>query len=137
MSDPAPVHVLTGDLFFRAKIEATAAAAGARVAFARDEEELSAGLDGDIGAPDGPEGPEGPDAGRRTVLIDLADSAIDPAAVIRSLKGRAPPPTVIAFGSHREHEVLKAARAAGADRVLARSAFVERLSEILQEAAGG
>lgn len=114
-ASPPPVHALVDDLFFRAKIEATARAAGVPVAFARTTGEAAARLgDGDA-----------------LVLVDLGLAADDPAAAIRALKARTVPPTVIAFGSHRDAEALAAARAAGADRVLARSAFVERLPEIL------
>jgi hypothetical protein len=39
-------------------------------------------------------------------------------------------PTV-GFGSHVDRELLEAARAAGCDQVLARSAFFSRLQQIL------
>jgi hypothetical protein len=42
---------------------------------------------------------------------------------------------VVAFGPHREGDAFRAAREAGADRVLARSAFVERLPELLRAGA--
>ncbi|HUP01282.1 MAG TPA: response regulator [Gemmatimonadota bacterium] len=115
-----PVLVLTDDLFFRAKIEATAAAAGVRVAFARGLEDLLSR----------------PDAGRRTtVLIDLAARSVDPPAAIRALKAGASSAIVIAFGSHQDREGLKNARAAGADQVLARSTFTERLADLLRQGA--
>jgi hypothetical protein len=40
---------------------------------------------------------------------------------------------VIAFGAHVQGAALVAARAAGADRVLARSAFVNALPGLLRE----
>lgn len=113
-ASPPTVLALVDDLFFRAKIEATARAAGVTVTFARTAGEAAAPL-----------------SGRAVVLVDLALATDDPAAAIRALKARTPPPTVIAFGSHRDAQALTAARAAGADRVLARSAFVERLPELL------
>lgn len=108
------VVVLTADLFFRAKIEAVAEAAGTAVECVGSGEGLEERLEG---------------AGR--VLVDLAHGGADPAATIRALKARAAPPEVIAFGPHRDADAFRAAREAGADRVLARSAFVERLPELL------
>ena len=108
---PAPaVAVLTGDLFFRAKIEAVAKVAGVPVRFAGSVEDA---------------------LGATTVLVDLADGARAIEAV--SALKRGPEATVVvAFGPHREGEAFRKAREAGADRVLARSAFVERLPELLR-----
>lgn len=108
------------DLFFRAKVEATAAALGVPVALADDPAALADRLAGD---------------GDATVLVDLNHPA-DPIAAIRALKSAAPSARVIAFGSHVDGERLKAAREAGADRVLARSAFTERLPELLAPGTG-
>jgi|SRR5687768_14327721 len=113
---PSPVHALVDDLFFRAKIEATARAAGSRIDFARDGEELAARIEGNEEA---------------VVLVDLGLAMADPIAAIRALKARSPALLVVAFGAHRDVEKMTRARQAGADRVLARSAFVERLPELL------
>ncbi len=121
MSSPLSVHVLLDDLFFRAKIEATSTSLGVPVRFTRDPDDLLAALD-----------PAAP----ALVLVDLGHRAADPVAAIRALKARSPLPRVVAFGSHVEGERLAAAREAGADRVLARSAFSARLPEILREGAG-
>lgn len=116
---PPTVHALVDDLFFRVKIEATAASLRVPVQFARDPDELLAGLDD-----------------RSTlVLVDLGHHAADPVGVIRALEARGALPRVIAFGSHVDAETLTAAREAGADRVLARSAFSARLAEILEGAS--
>jgi hypothetical protein len=105
-----PVAVLTGDLFFQAKIEAVAKAAGVPVRFAGSAEEAR---------------------GAATVLVDLADGnrAIEAVGALKTGLGA---PFVVAFGPHREGEAFRRAREAGADRVLARSAFVERLPELLR-----
>lgn len=116
MSDRARVHVLIDDLFFRAKVEAAARALDVPVDMAKSAADLAGRVAGD------------PDA---VVLVDLNHPA-DPIGAIRSLKQTAPSPRVIAFGSHVDSERLKAARDAGADRVLARSAFTDRLAEILR-----
>lgn len=68
------------------------------------------------------------------VLVDLDARTGDPIAAIAELK--ADPETarvrIVAFGSHVDSESLQAARAAGADRVLARSAFVRQLPDLLE-----
>ena len=126
MNDALPVHVLTGDLFFRARIEATASAVGVPVAFARSAEELLDRLDADRR--------NGPGAEASIVLVDLSDRAIDHPAVIRALKARPGAPAVVAFGSHVDRQGLRGAREAGADQVMARSTFTERLPQLLRGA---
>ena len=115
-----PVVVLTDDLFFRAKIEAVAEAVGTQVVFASSREEVEQALEG------------GGVAGSRRVLVDLNHRNARPADTIRALKTGPEPPHVVAFGPHREGEAFRAAREAGAERVLARSAFVERLPDLLR-----
>lgn len=68
------------------------------------------------------------------ILIDLDARAGDAAGLISELKQdpNLAQVRVIAFGSHLEREALQAARAAGADRVLARSAFVRELHSLLE-----
>ena len=116
-----PVHALLDDLFFRSRIEATAAAAGVRLLVARTLEELREAIEA--------EGGEG-------VLVDLGMGTDEAVAAIRALKRMSEPPIVVAWGSHVDAEALEAARAAGADRVLARSAFTRRLPDLLRELAG-
>jgi hypothetical protein len=53
------------------------------------------------------------------VVVDLARHAADLALV----RGARPEARIVAFGPHVDADALRAARAAGADRVLARSAF--------------
>jgi DNA-binding NarL/FixJ family response regulator len=113
---PSPVHVLLDDLFFRSRIEATAEAAGVPLYVSRALPQLVGRIDAE---------------GGRGVLIDLAlDVAIE---AIATLKRRAEPVVVVAWGSHVDQPVMDAARGAGADRVLPKSAFTRRLPEILRE----
>lgn len=73
--------------------------------------------------------------GTRLVLVDLqARGAVD---AIRMLREREDPPRIVAYGPHVAGEVLTAARAAGADRVLARGAFVAELPSIVKEGRTG
>lgn len=124
MNDALPVHVLTGDFFFRARIEATAIAVGVPVAFAGSADELLDRVAADLR--------NGPGAEASIVLVDLNDRATDHPAVIRALKAGPGAPIVIAFGSHVDREGLRGAREAGADQVMARSTFTERLPELLR-----
>lgn len=121
-----PVHALLRDLFFRSRIEATARAAGVPVIVSGTLEELLETMEG---------------RERGAVLVDLgggadgsdeARSAID---AIRTLKRLPEPPAIVAWGSHVDVEAFEAALAAGADRVLPRSAFTRRLPELLRELA--
>jgi CheY-like chemotaxis protein len=70
----------------------------------------------------------------RLILIDLDARVGDAAALIAELKADPELRTllVVAFGSHLDREALQAARSAGADRVLARSAFVRELQPLLR-----
>jgi DNA-binding NarL/FixJ family response regulator len=117
----APVHALLDDLFFRSRIEATAAAAGVGLHVSRTLEELRGAVEAE---------------GSGGVLVDLGMGTDEAVAAIRALKRMSEPPIVVAWGSHVDAEALEAARAAGADRVLARSAFTRRLPDLLRELAG-
>jgi PleD family two-component response regulator len=68
------------------------------------------------------------------VIFDLNSSKLQPMSVIAELK--ADPATrgirTIGFVSHVQTETIAAARQAGIDEVLARSAFADRLGEILK-----
>ncbi|MEJ2678703.1 MAG: response regulator [Gemmatimonadota bacterium] len=107
---------LVADLVFAARVRGTAPA-GVEVRTASRADPLKA--EAKASAPD-------------LVLVDLS-TAGDPVGFIRwvrsevSLEGV----QVVAFGAHVDGERLNAARAAGADMVLARSAFVARLPELL------
>jgi DNA-binding NarL/FixJ family response regulator len=62
------------------------------------------------------------------VLIDLHNESLDLPAFLAELRAACPAmPRTVAFGSHVDADRLKAARAAGCDRVLPRSRFVEEL----------
>lgn len=109
-----PTFVLTKDLFFRVKIETVAGAAGTTVTPVDTVEGLPArGLDGAL------------------VLVDLGHREAQPLDAIATLKSRPDAPTIVAFGSHQDREGLKGARDGGADRVVARSTFVEILPQLL------
>ena len=66
------------------------------------------------------------------VIVDLACVGAEPVRLIQDLKGMGL--TVIAFGAHVDAESLRGAKEAGADLVLPRSRFVERLPELIEGA---
>lgn len=105
------VAALVDDMFFTSKISATALHTGCDVVFCRSAESVP------------------PDASR--IVIDLNATSFDAIREIQKLKGghRAP---ILAYLSHVQVELKRKAEEAGADEVLPRSAFTERLAEILK-----
>lgn len=122
VGEPRRVLAFVTDLITTSRIQGAARGTGVHVDFVRDTETLN-----------GAARASRPGA----LLIDLQVHGADVESVIQSLKSdeaTAEIPIVV-FGPHVEGEALRDARTAGADRVLARSAFVRRLPDILREAA--
>jgi CheY-like chemotaxis protein len=117
-----PVLALVADLIFGSKIRGAARATGVALELVRGGAELL-----EAAARLRP----------RLVIVDLEAPGVD-ANVISGLKGTALTGSipVVAFGSHVHADVLSAARAAGADRVLARSAFVKELPSLFAAGEG-
>ena len=113
---------LVTDLIFSTRIAGTAQKLGVPCRVVRSSEALEEAI-----AAAGPDEP--------LVLIDLNADGIDATEAIRDVKAQRPTLTVIGFLSHVQRELKRAAEDAGADEVLPRSAFVERLPELL--ASGG
>ncbi len=106
------VAVFTGDLIFSAKVSSTGAAVNVPVRVVRTVVDL--------------------EPGASMLLVDLdADGALD---AIDRCRTMVPTPRIVAFGPHVRADLLTAAREAGADEVLPRSAFVARLPQLLQSA---
>ena len=112
------VLVLADDLFVRGRIDATARATGRRVRYARSADDARAAIR---------------DERPRAVLVGLAATRLPWAELVRELK--ADPATagtyVLGFGPHKNLELRARALEAGADRVLANSAFTRALPELL------
>ncbi|HYO99269.1 MAG TPA: hypothetical protein VER76_03560 [Pyrinomonadaceae bacterium] len=113
------VIAVVDDIFFAAKIRATAEHVGVEVIFPRGLEALSASVR--QGAP-------------LVVIVDLHLQREDPFAIAQSLKADAElrETPLVGFFSHVQVELQRRAEAAGFERVLPRSAFTKRLPEILQ-----
>jgi CheY-like chemotaxis protein len=109
------------DLLFSSKIRATAKAAGVDVTFARSRSDVleQARL-----------------LQPALIVFDLNSAKIEPIDTIAALKSDPALAGLRALGfvSHVDTSVIHAARAAGADEVLARSAFAGQLADILTSA---
>jgi len=106
------------DLMFTSKIKTAANQLGVPVAFARSREAALANMRKN--APS-------------LVIFDLNNPRTDPLGTVGAMKGDpalASIPT-LGFASHVQTDVIEAARQAGVDEVLARSAFTMQLGEIL------
>jgi CheY-like chemotaxis protein len=113
------ILALVDDLLFASRIRAVAERAGRPVVFAGRG---SAVREVRAARPD-------------LIIIDLDRSASDPMAAIREIKADADHTvsgvTIVGFVSHVRGDLIDAARAAGIDQVLARSAFITKLPELV------
>jgi CheY-like chemotaxis protein len=102
---------------FAGRIRGTAGAAGRSVVLARRPQEVLDAVR----------------AGAVRVLLDLDARSVDVPALIRALREDAATrhAEIIAWVSHVRTDAIAEAREAGADRVLARSAFVRELPALL------
>jgi DNA-binding NarL/FixJ family response regulator len=108
---------LIRDLFFRAKIDAVAAAVGAEVEYASSIEAAAARC-----AASQPS----------IIFTDLSDAAFPALDTLEKIRAMAPAARVIGFASHVDLKPLKAAREAGYELTLSRSEFTARLPELLK-----
>lgn len=112
------VLVAVDDLMFSSRISTAAKAVGAAIRFTRSVEAV-------VNA--------AREAAPALVIIDLNAARVRPLEILAALKGDpalAAIPT-LGFVSHVDTPAIEAARRAGVDRVLARSAFVEQLPALL------
>jgi len=111
---------LVRDLFFRAKIDAVAGAAGAEVGYASTLEAVASRC---------------AELKPWIVLTDLSDDAFPALETLKQIRAAAPKARAIGFASHVDVKTLKAARAAGYELTLSRSEFTARLPELLRAKA--
>lgn len=111
--------VLSDDLIFFSRIAGAARATGLTVRQARTAGDLLALAQ------------QTPPAG---IILDLQNEGLDLPALLAGLRAACPRmPRVIAYGSHVQADVLRAARQAGCDRVMPRSQFAEELEPKIAE----
>jgi DNA-binding NarL/FixJ family response regulator len=113
-----PVLAAVDDFLFRSKIRAVAKHVGVEVQFAQTPEEILA---------------QARALKPALVILDLNSAKADPVATIAALKADAGTAgsRTIGFASHVHVDLIDAARKAGADQVLPRSAFATNLADIL------
>lgn len=115
------VLAVVEDLLFTVKIADAAKRTGMDVQFVKTEQDALAGLE----------------SNPLLIILDLNANSVDPVGLIRKLKaGDAGKASVIAFVSHVQGELKQQAHEAGADMVMARSAFSTNLPQILKRHAG-
>ena len=118
------ILVAVDDLLFSSKIRATAKQAGVELAFARTREEIL-------------------ERARALmpplVIFDLNSGKTDPIATIAAIKSDPALASIrtLGFVSHVDADTIGAAREAGTDQVMARSAFAGQLAEILLTGGSG
>jgi DNA-binding NarL/FixJ family response regulator len=107
---------LIRDLFFRAKIDAVAAALGAEVEYASSLEAVATRC-----------------AHRQpsVIFVDLSDAAFPALEALKQVRIGAPNARVIGFASHIDLKPMKTAREAGYQLTLSRSEFTSRLPDLL------
>jgi CheY-like chemotaxis protein len=111
--------MLCDDLIFFSRVSGAARASGLTVRMVRTPADLLAAAR--AGAPQG-------------VIVDVHNPGLDLPGLLAGLRAAcAPPPRVIAYGSHVEAAVLRAAREAGCDSVMPRSTFVTELEGHIAE----
>ena len=112
------------DLLFRSKILETAGTLGIEAKFPRNPEKLLSALR---------ESP--PDL----LILDLNSARFEPLELLKTVKSGAATRDVptVGFLSHVQKDLAVAAREAGCDRVMARSAFTKDLPEVLGGASEG
>jgi PleD family two-component response regulator len=106
------------DLMFSSKIKTAASQLGVPVVFARSADAALA---------------EMRKAAPSLVILDLNNARTNPLGIVAQMKQDATLAAIptIGYASHVQTDVINAARQAGVTEVLARSAFTERLGDIL------
>ena len=114
----AGIIVGVDDMFFAAKINAAAQAVGASITRVKSADELFALVE---------------QSGARLIIIDLNSARLDPIPTIRLLKSKPALESIpiIGFVSHVQIDLMDAARQAGCDYVMPRSAFSNKLGALL------
>ena len=113
------VIVAVDDLMFASRISSAAKALGVAIVFARSPEAIVEAVRA---------------TSPRLVILDLNSARVRPLEAVAALKAD---PTlaavpIVGFVSHVQTELIAEARQAGVDQVMARSAFVTQLPQLLQ-----
>ena len=119
--DHRVILAILDDLMFTSKIRAAAQHAGVTLAFARSAQSALEQMRS---------------VAPSLAIFDLNNPRTDPIGTIAAMKADATLASIptVGYVSHVDAETIAAARAAGADEVMARSAFVTELPDILARA---
>jgi DNA-binding response OmpR family regulator len=110
------VLALPADLIFGARIRATAESAGVETVIAKDPRDLLSKLS---------------EKETRMVILDLDRRGLAITETIQQIR-EASTATILAYVSHVREDAIREARAAGADKVIARGAFAHQLADLLK-----
>jgi len=112
------IIAVVDDLFFASKIRGTGEQVGARVLFVKSITDAVQ---------------KARDEAPHSIVVDMNARRCDPMDLARALKGDEALSGIplLGFFSHVQTELQHAAKAAGFDRVMPRSAFTKQLPEIL------
>jgi PleD family two-component response regulator len=115
------VLALVDDLMFRSKIKSTATQLGVAVTFAGSQDAALAAMRTTVPT---------------LVIFDLNNPRTDPLGTLAAMKNDPALASIRSLGyvSHVDVATIDAARAAGVDDVVARSAFTANLAELLARA---
>ena len=115
------VLAIVDDLMFASKIKTAARQLGVTVAFARSSADALTAMRANMPA---------------LVILDLNNPRTDPLGTVAEMKRDPATASIrtVGYVSHVETAVIEAARQAGVDEVMARSAFTAKLAEILTAA---
>ena len=115
------VIVAVDDLMFSSRISTAAKGLGVEIKFARTPEAIVEAVKS---------------TAARLVILDLNSLRVQPLNAVAALKADPALAAVrtVGFVSHVQTDLIAQAREAGVDQVLARSAFVTQLAELLQSA---
>lgn len=118
LTHATPILALAADMIFGAKIRGAAQTLTVPLTLARNPAHLLELVK--AGSPVG------------LVIIDLDTRGLDITQTIHTIRTDTPGIRILAYVAHVNTAAIKAAREAGAHKVLARSAFAATLPEILQ-----
>jgi PleD family two-component response regulator len=115
------VLAMVDDLMFASKIKTAASQLGVAVIFARSSAAALAAMK---------------DSAPALVILDLNNPRTDPLGTVAAMKRDPTTASIrtVGYASHVQVDVIDAARQAGVDEVMARSAFTSKLADILKAA---
>jgi PleD family two-component response regulator len=115
------VLAMVDDLMFASKIKTAASQLGVAVTFARSSAAALAAMK---------------DSAPALVILDLNNPRTAPLGTVAAMKRDPATASIrtVGYASHVQVDVIDAAREAGVDEVMARSAFTSKLAEILKAA---